>query len=635
MLHMDKASILARWAEHSRELLNRQNPHNPNVFKHLPSMPVAHELDDPPRLHEVRAAILSLKDGKAAGPDCIPAELLKHGGEELQLRLLDLICECWEREEVPQAWKDSNLVYIYKRKGEKSVCGNSRGISLLATAGKVLARCMLSRLLALIVDDVIPESQCGFRRERGTTDMIFVMRQIQEKCREQHRDLYVAFIDLTKAFDTVNRNVLWTALQKAGCPGKFVAVTRALHEGMRSAVCCAGERSVEFEVNVGVRQGCVLAPVLFNIFLAMVMKLIYRRIDPPAIGVAVRHRQDGNLFNLRRLKAATKTNISVITDLQYADDAALVSHTPEGLQRCLDAVSATYSEAGLVVNTVKTEVLQQPSNPGTPSAEFRTMNTTLTNTHDFRYLGSVVTDRVDLSREIHRRIALASASFGRLSTRVFYNHDLRLTTKMAVFRAVCVSILLYGCESWTLYRAQVRKLESFYTSCLQKILGLRWWHRIPHSDIRRRLQAPPLESLLLSRQLRWLGHVVRMPHERLPRQVAYGELAVGRRSVGGQKRRYKDHIKAGLKACNIPPESLETLASNRDVYREHHKRGVNHFIIKYEEAAAARRARRHALPEPGTLPCDQCGELYRTLAGLRSHQRSHARRGGGERAGAT
>ena len=97
-------------------------------------------------------------------------------------------------------------------KGDKALCGNSRGISLLSVAGKVLARVMLRRLLTHVVDIVMPESQSGFRRGRGTTDMIFVARLLQEKCREQHQSLFLAFIDLTKAFDTVNRDLLWTVM---------------------------------------------------------------------------------------------------------------------------------------------------------------------------------------------------------------------------------------------------------------------------------------------------------------------------------------------------------------------------------------------------------------------------------------
>ena len=98
---------------------------------------------------------------------------------------------------------------VYKQKGDRAECGNSCGISLISAAGKVLAIIMLTRLLEQIVDPVMPESQCGFRSGRSTIDMMFVARKLQEKCHEQHQDLCMAFVDLTKAFDTVNRDLLW------------------------------------------------------------------------------------------------------------------------------------------------------------------------------------------------------------------------------------------------------------------------------------------------------------------------------------------------------------------------------------------------------------------------------------------
>ena len=104
--------------------------------------------------------------------------------------------------------RDTKITTLYKGKGDRSDCNNYRGISLLSIVGKVYARIILTRLQTL-AERVYPESQCGFRAERSTIDMIFSLRQLQEKAREKQMPLYVAFIDLTKAFDTVNREALW------------------------------------------------------------------------------------------------------------------------------------------------------------------------------------------------------------------------------------------------------------------------------------------------------------------------------------------------------------------------------------------------------------------------------------------
>jgi len=146
---------------------------------------------------------------------------------------------------------------------------------------------------------------------------------------------------------------------------------------------------------------------------------------------------------------------------------------------------------------------------------------------------------------------------------VFFNRNLTVSTKVAVYKAICLSILLYGCESWIPYRRHIKAPEAYHVRCLQSILGIRWWHRKTHTEIRETAKLESVELLLLQRQLRWLGHVIRMPSNRLPRRLLYGELQLGQRPVGRPKLRYSDHIKSVLRKCNIPESQLEALAEDR------------------------------------------------------------------------
>ena len=117
--------------------------------------------------------------------------------------------------------RDTNIVTLYKNKGDRSDCNNYRGISLLSIVGKVFDRVTLSRLQSLAAR-VYPESQCGFRAARSTVDMIFPLRQLQEKCQEQQQPLFLAFVVLTKASDLVSRSGLFQILHKIGCPQSFL-----------------------------------------------------------------------------------------------------------------------------------------------------------------------------------------------------------------------------------------------------------------------------------------------------------------------------------------------------------------------------------------------------------------------------
>ena len=122
------------------------------------------------------------------------------------------------------------------------------------------------RLVDSIAEGTLSESQCGFRKGRNTTHMVFTLRQLPEKCKEQHKPLYIVFIDLTKAFDSVNQEAMWTILTKLGCPPKFVNLVRHLHEGMNADVISDNEKSESFVVQTGIKQSCVLAPTLFALF---------------------------------------------------------------------------------------------------------------------------------------------------------------------------------------------------------------------------------------------------------------------------------------------------------------------------------------------------------------------------------
>ena len=169
-------------------------------------------------LDEVIKVIKELKPNKAPGPDGTAAEIYQYGGDTLTLCMHQLFTKSWEAVELPQDLKDASIITIYKNKGDKRNCNNYHGISLLSVARKCLAKIILRCLVSSITDNTLPESQCGFWSGCSTVDMIFSLRLLQEKCVEQQRSLYITFVDLTKAFDTVGRDGLWKLLLKFGCP---------------------------------------------------------------------------------------------------------------------------------------------------------------------------------------------------------------------------------------------------------------------------------------------------------------------------------------------------------------------------------------------------------------------------------
>ena len=486
VLLTDPLQVRSRWGEHFKDVLNQVSDFDSSVLEDLPQWDVNPSLDDRPTLKEVEDSILQLASGKAAGEDGIPPEIYIHGGKAVAKMVLDVTLKIWQEGEAVQEFKDANLVHLYKNKGDRSCCDNHRGISLLCIAGKILTRLLLNRLFSHVVAlGLIPETQCGFYPGKGTTDMTFSLRQLQEKCKLHSQDLYLLFIDLTKAFDTVHREGLWDILLKAGCPRHFVGIIRSFHDGMKVTVREGSEKSPPFEVTSGTKQGCVIAPTLFSIFFSMMLFVAFKDSDD---GIMIKSRPELRLCNIKtgHFNAETKVIISKIRELLFADDCALVADSPEALQRLCDCFSTAARRFGLTISIRKTEVLYQPArgNDYAPPAIF-IEGQQLKAVELFKYLGSVVSKDASLDADIIGRIAKATAAFGRLTKRLWSNRDIRLETKVAVYKAAVVSTLLFGCEAWTLTRANIKRLEMFHQTSLRRIARIQWFHKKTNYELLR------------------------------------------------------------------------------------------------------------------------------------------------------
>ena len=161
----------------------------------------------------------------------------------------------------------------------------------------------------------------------------------EEKCIEQQRHLLAVFIDLTKAFDTVNLNALWQVLTKKGIPTKIVNILKSLHNGMLGTVKINVETTDSFPISTGVKQGCTIAPTLFIIYFDTMLKEALRNCNE---GIYVRVRTDGSLFNLARLRAHTKTRIQLVQELLYVDDCGIFAHCDTVLQNLMQKLPSSF-----------------------------------------------------------------------------------------------------------------------------------------------------------------------------------------------------------------------------------------------------------------------------------------------------
>ena len=254
--------------------------------------------------------------------------------------------------------------------------------------------------------------------------------------------------------------------------------------------------------------GKCLAPVLFNLFFACVLRQAIGNTDK---GVYVRFRYDGSIFDLRRLSAKTKTLNSLIQEALFADDCALMAHKPGDLQAMLNSFSDASKQFGLSISLEKTEVLfQRAPNSVAPQPAIFIDDVELKVVDSFKYLGSMISVDGSLDKEIAYRISKASQALGRLRNRLLNHHNVTLDTKLKVYRAVVLSSLLYGCETWTVYRRHLKQLERFHQRALRSILGIQWQDRARNTEVFKRTNCISIEAMLLKSCLRCTGHVIRM-----------------------------------------------------------------------------------------------------------------------------
>ena len=323
---------LQRWKRHFESVLNRPAPSQ--VPDPRPADVPLNINTGPISRGEIGTALTQLKNAKAPGVDNIPPEALKEGCPctvEALHRILNFV---WEREVIPDDWKRGLLVKLTK-KGDLSLCGNWRGIMLLSIPSKVLTRVILNRM-KVAVDEALRDEQAGFRKDRSCIDHIATLRIIVEQTIECSSPLYLLFVDFEKAFDSLDREAMWRILRHYGIPNKIINMLKVQYQGFTCQVLHGGTMTEPIEVKTGVRQGCLLSPLLFLVVLDWVSK---------------------NAYEGKRLGLQWTLN-QRLEDLDYADDLCLLTHRLTDMKVKGERLQETGGQVGLKINIQKTKEMR-------------------------------------------------------------------------------------------------------------------------------------------------------------------------------------------------------------------------------------------------------------------------------------
>jgi Reverse transcriptase (RNA-dependent DNA polymerase)/Domain of unknown function (DUF6451) len=527
---------IARWTEHFQTVLNCASPGIPRS----PPIPQSEPRDisvSPPTLGEVRTAILSLKNGKAAGCDGIYAELLKADSDLSTQTLHGLLSEIWNTEYIPTAMKEGMIVKIPK-KGDLTNCANWRGITLQNTVNKVLCS-IISKRIQDSLDSVLRPEQAGFRPNRSCTDQTNTLRLIIEQSVEYRSSLCIVFVDFERAFDSVGRNMMWRILASYGIPDKVVNIIKELYRDSSSRVLHKGSFGSPFSIYSGVKQGCNLSPLLFII----VVDWILKKVNRTTRGIT------WNLFHQ-------------LGDLDYADDIALLTHTTADMQAKLDKLVSYASQVGLRINVGKTKLLRIMNNA---ACRLSVGEDYIDEVDEFTYLGSVMSKDGGADADVNARIRKAGQTFGMLFN-IWRSPQLSQNLKIKIFKSNVLSVLLYGCETWKVTRRITARLQVFVNKCLRRILRIRWQERITNEELWMRASFPSVNVTIKKRKWGWIGHTLRKPVDDTTR-IALDWNPQGSRRVGRPSMTWRRTIEEEIRVVNRTWGSLKELAQRRVRWR--------------------------------------------------------------------
>ena len=337
------------------------------------------------------------------------------------------------------------------------------------------------------------ENQAGFRKGRSCIDQIATLRIIIEQSEEWNSPLLMNFIDYEKAFDSVDRSTLWKLMRHYGIPEKLVNLVKASYEGTTSRVVHDGQLSDGFGITTGVRQGCLLSPFLFNLAIDWIMK------------ETTKGRQNGIQW----------TPWLQLDDLDFADDLLLLSHATRQMQDKTDDLNTTSKKVGLGIHTVKSKVMK---NSKVAETGVSLNGNPLEVVDIFCYLGSMVDSSGGTEADIKARIGKARTAFAQLK-KIWKSSIITRKTKMRLFNAIVMSVLLYGCQTWKTTSGIIKKLQTFVNKCLRIILKIRWYDLVSNEELWERAAQAPIKQQIAKRKWRWIGHTLRKPAKCIARQA--------------------------------------------------------------------------------------------------------------------
>ncbi|KAI5700378.1 hypothetical protein M8J77_008043 [Diaphorina citri] len=532
----DSNDILTRWTEYCSELYDDEERPNVEEQENLPN----HEIPTF-TTEDIKKIIQNMSNHKSSGCDEIPAELLKIINDNGIEQITNLINEIYRSGIIPEDFLTAIFIPLPKKNKAKH-CSDFRTISLISHTSKILITLIKIRIND-IIESHLSESQLGFRRGKGCRDGLSGLRIILERSIEMKKDIYLAFIDFQKAFDNIKHTLLMQILKDIQLPKAEVRLIETLYWGQKGKVRTKDGISNTFNVKKGVRQGCIISPILFNIF---VEKIIAESIEKEERGL--------------------KINGEVINNLRYADDTLLLATSKSDLKYLMSKLFQTCEQYGMKINMKKTKVMCVSKNEEISNEDCNIIinGEKLEQVKKYKYLGADITTDARCNAEIIRRAGIAKSAFW--NHKELMRSTINIKTKTRLLKTYIFSIFTYGCESWTISESMERRINALEMWFYRRMLKISWRDKVTNIDVLRRMKKKNCELLRIikQRKVSYAGHILRGSNGKLPTKIIEGKID-GVRARGRQRRTWMDDVKewTGL----VTYEEVKRMAENREEWK--------------------------------------------------------------------
>lgn len=449
-------------------------------------------LDQDITLEEIYNCLDRCKNGKAPGADGLNYEFYKNLPANQKLYMQKMFNKIMLLEKCPTQWGKIELIML-KKKGDKNDLNNYRGISLINNIVKIFSSIIYTRISRWVeLNNILPESQCGFRPHRACNDHIFTLTTIiNKKLQKPGGKVYISFIDLKKAFDNVDRHKLWERLYLVGISGKIIRIIASLYENIRLQIRTYEGKTSDIPLDRGVLQGDALSPLLFAIYLHDLEKSL---LEAGFEGVSVNERCQ-------------------IISLSYADDIAILSGNVPDLQRKLNFVNRYFLKLGLEININKTKIIEMRKRHTQGEKVIKINDQQIEFVQSHVYLGVIFNRNGNFKTHADYAISNGKKSMHRIKNIIFRIGATNWESCMKMYQTALIPCSLYAVETWGLrYGEELEKVQAAFFKSLLTLPG-----NTPNYMMRIEFGLRKLKIRILQKALKWIIKVNNLNNSRLPK----------------------------------------------------------------------------------------------------------------------